>query len=391
MRKIVCMILTLVLVIGMFGNYNTYAAEVPKINELYALSAAMIDGDTGRVLYEKEGYNVRAMASTTKIMTLIIALEYGNLDDMVTVSSYAAKMPDVQLGIKAEEQYMLSDLMYSLMLESHNDSAVAIAEHVGGSVEGFAKMMNAKAKELGLSNTYFITPNGLDAVDDYGKHSTTAVDLGLVMKYCVMDSPARDQFIKICQTREHSFADYDGKRSYSVHNKNALLDMMDGVVAGKTGFTADAGYCYVCAVTKDNKTLIITLLGCGWPNNKSYKWSDTKKMLSYGFENYSYNNLVDKSYVTDDIPILNGIEADRVGTYTMDEIGMITSKDDVIDIRTNIPDCLEAPVYSGEIVGRVDIYVNSELYTSLNVYAAKDVNRVNFKYYLQKTIRGFLF
>lgn len=391
MRRIICMIVVFSFIFSMAGGYDIYAAEPPADSEIYALAAALIDGDTGRVLYDKNGFDVRAMASTTKIMTLIIALEYGNMDDMVTVSSYASKMPDVQLGINEGEQYRLSDLVYSLMLESHNDSAVAIAEHVGGSVEGFAKMMNDKARELGLENTYFITPNGLDAEDKNGKHSTTAIDLALIMKYCVMDSPMREKFIEICQTRDHSFTDYEGKRSYSVHNKNAFLDMMEGVVAGKTGFTADAGYCYVCAVKRDNKTYIIALLGCGWPNNKGYKWKDSKTLFTYGIDNYSYKSLIDRSYVPRNIKVNNGIEADCVETYINDEVGMLVSDNDVIDIRENIPPCIEAPVYEGEIVGRVDLYVNSELYTSLNVYADRGITRVNYPYYLKKVFIRFLF
>ena len=144
---------------------------------LYAQSAALMDADTGRILYAKNAEEQRLMASTTKIMTLILALENANPDDLVTVSAYAASMPDVQLHLRAGEHYRLGDLLYSMMLESHNDSAVAIAEHVGGSVADFARLMNAKARDIGCYATYFIMPNGLDAEDDTGVHSTTAADL----------------------------------------------------------------------------------------------------------------------------------------------------------------------------------------------------------------------
>ena len=131
--------------------------------ELYAQSAVLMDADSGRILYGKNMEETRPMASTTKIMTCILALERADLEDTVEVSAYAASMPDVQLNIRQGEQYRLGDLLYSLMLESHNDSAVAIAEHVGGTVEGFADLMNEKAASLGCENTWFITPNGLDA------------------------------------------------------------------------------------------------------------------------------------------------------------------------------------------------------------------------------------
>ena len=170
--------------------------ELPPL-KLYAKSAVLMDAASGRVLYSKNGDEQLPMASTTKIMTLILTLERADLDDTVTVSAYAASMPDVQLNIREGEQYRLKDLLYSLMLESHNDSAVAIAEHVGGSVEEFAAMMNQKAREIGCTNTWFITPNGLDATAEYTNaqgeketrtHVTTAEDLARIMSYCIEKS-----------------------------------------------------------------------------------------------------------------------------------------------------------------------------------------------------------
>ena len=147
----------------LFG-ITTYAKEEPE--QLYAQSAVLMDADSGRILFEKNGNEQKPMASTTKIMTCILALEEGNPEDVVTASAYAERQPKVHLGVKEGERYRLQDLLYSLMLESHNDSAVMIAEHIGGSVKGFAELMNAKAKKIGCKDTYFVTPNGLDASDD---------------------------------------------------------------------------------------------------------------------------------------------------------------------------------------------------------------------------------
>ena len=149
---------------SIYGGCVTARAEehgtaVEEPQNLYALAACLMDAESGRVLYEKNGSEHRANASTTKILTLILTLERGNPDDVVTVSERAARQPEVKLGMHTGEQYRLEDLCYSLMLESHNDSAVAIAEHVGGSVEGFAALMNEKAQELGCGQTHFITPN----------------------------------------------------------------------------------------------------------------------------------------------------------------------------------------------------------------------------------------
>lgn len=184
--------------------------------QLYARSAVLMDADSGRVLFGKNETQKMPMASTTKIMTCIIALEYGNMEDTVSVSSYAAGQPKVHLGIHNGQQFLLKDLLYSLMLESHNDSAVAIAEHVGGSVEGFAALMNQKAAELGCGNTYFITPNGLDAgsCDKSGEqkvHSTTAEDLARIMKYCINGSAKKEEFLEITRTQSYSFMDVEGK------------------------------------------------------------------------------------------------------------------------------------------------------------------------------------
>ena len=164
MKKVLIGILTGVLLV------SSPVSAKEEIEQLYAQSAVLMDADNGRVLFEKNGSEKKPMASTTKIMTCILALEEGNLTDVVNVSENAARQPKVHLGMQMDEKFYLRDLLYSLMLESHNDSAVAIAEHIGGSVQAFADKMNAKAKEIGCRDTYFITPNGLDASDDNGEH-----------------------------------------------------------------------------------------------------------------------------------------------------------------------------------------------------------------------------
>lgn len=373
---------TVFFLVSLFHIPVNAKGEELDYNELYSLSCALIDGDTGRILYEKDGYTKRPMASTTKIMTLILTLEYGDIDELVTISSYASKMPDVQLHIKEGEQYYLKDLCYSLILESHNDVAVAIAEHIGGDVKGFADMMNKKSRELGLSNTYFITPNGLDEKNENGTHSTTAVDLARLMKYCVMDSPAKDEFINICQTQTYSFNDYSGERSFQVNNKNAFLDMMEGVIAGKTGFTADAGYCYVAALNKDDKTYVIALLGCGWPNNKNYKWLDSKKLFDYGIENYSFKSATDSVTPMKQIYIKYGTPEEYIDTYIEDYINIIVSDEEKIALEYNVPDCLSPPIKKGQCVGYIDIIIDNSLFKTINVYSSDTVYEKDYRYYL---------
>ena len=231
---------------------------------LNARAAVLMDADSGRILYGKNETMAFPMASTTKIMTLIVALEHNEPDQIVMASAGASAMPEVRLGVHEGERYRMEDLYYAMMLESFNDAAMMIAEGTVGSVENFAELMNEKAISLGCTQTYFITPNGLDAADEKGVHSSTAEDMAKIMRYAIDN----EDFLKITQTADYSFTDCDRKRSFEVHNKNVLLTMMDGVLSGKTGYTADAGYCYVCAVKKDDRTFIAALLGSGWPPHK---------------------------------------------------------------------------------------------------------------------------
>ena len=372
----------------------TPVAEEPA--ELYALSAVLMDGESGRVLYEKDGERPLANASTTKVLTCIVALENSSGDDYVQVSQNAASQPEVKLGLQKGEQYYLEDLLYSLMLKSHNDTAVAIAEHCGGSVEGFARMLNRKAKQIGCKNTYFITPNGLDAEDENGKHHTTAKDLALIMRYAIKN----ETFLHIAQTRDYTFSEITGKRTFSVHNANAFLDMRDGVLAGKTGYTSQAGYCYVCAWEKEGTTFIVSLLGCGWPNHKTYKWSDTEKLLDFGDYNYEYETYW-KEPQTGKILVTDGVEDGQdIGTKIYlrgkcsvtaydREKEVLLKKGETVTCKIEIPQKVSAPVLKGEKLGRIAYYLDGKLIDFYPVYAEKSVEKISFKWYTEKVFHDF--
>ena len=372
----------------------TPVAEEPA--ELYALSAVLMDGESGRVLYEKDGERPLANASTTKVLTCIVALENSSGDDYVQVSQNAASQPEVKLGLHKGEQYYLEDLLYSLMLKSHNDTAVAIAEHCGGSVEGFARMLNRKAKQIGCKDTYFITPNGLDAEDENGKHHTTAKDLALIMRYAIKN----ETFLHIAQTRDYTFSEITGKRTFSVHNANAFLDMRDGVLAGKTGYTSQAGYCYVCAWEKEGKTFIVSLLGCGWPNHKTYKWSDTEKLLDFGDYNYEYETYW-KEPQTGKILVTDGVEDGQdIGTKIYlrgkcsvtaydREKEVLLKKGETVTCKIEIPQKVSAPVLKGEKLGRIAYYLDGKLIDFYPVYAEKSVEKISFKWYTEKVFHDF--
>ena len=385
-----------------FGQEKEGEKEVPpELRQLYAQSAVLMDGDSGRVLFEKNGYEQKPMASTTKIMTLIVTLENANPDEIVTVSEYAAGIPDVQLGIRQGEQYRLGDLLYSLMLESHNDSAVAIAEHVGGSVEGFAEMMNAKARDIGCYSTYYITPNGLDASDEKGEHSTTAADLARTMRYCICQSPRREEFLAITRTSSYSFGDTEGLRSFTVGNKNAFLTMMEGALSGKTGFTNNAGYCYVGALKREDKTFVVALLACGWPNNRSYKWSDTRTLMSYGLEHYEYRDVWEQVelppiQVKYGIPESKNLEEKAFTDLALAEGGnegelkLLLAEEEQVQVEVELSGSLTAPVDAGSIVGNVSYYLDGDLVHMVPVEAVDAVEKLTVRWCLRQIAGKYL-
>jgi len=315
--------------------------------------AVLMDGMTGRILYGKSENEPVAMASTTKIMTLVIALEYGNLDDVVTVSKYAQTMPDVQLNIAQGEQYLLKDLLYSLMLESHNDTAVAIAEHIGGSVEGFAELMNQKAEALGCVQTNFVTPNGLDAPEHY----TTAAELALITRYALQN----EKFIEITNTKSWSFNEITTGRSFTVNNKNTFLTMMDGAIGVKTGFTNGAGYCFVGAVERNGQQFISVVLACGWPPNKTYKWSDTKLLMDYGLSHFVKKTIVTSDYYFGTTNVLDGIKGE-IPIYYDKELTLLIGEHEDVDVKYIYITSVEAPVGYNQTVGYGYVYIGDTIY-----------------------------
>ncbi|MBE5869834.1 MAG: D-alanyl-D-alanine carboxypeptidase [Lachnospiraceae bacterium] len=383
-RKIRRKAIVFLTVIFLFGTLSARAVSA-KESELHAKAALLLDADNNRVLWEKNGYEVLPMASTTKIMTCILALEYGNPDTVIEVSAYAASMPKVRLGMKKGEKYRLEDLVYSLMLESHNDSAVAIAEQIGGSVEEFAKLMNQKAAKLGCKDTWFITPNGLDATYDGRTHATTARDLAVITSYAIKNK----DFLKIVGTKNYTFTDIDKKRTLQISNKDRFLDMMEGAIGVKTGFTAQAGYCFVGALKQGDKTFVSVVLGCGWPPNKSWKWSDTKKLMEYGLQHYEKSDIYHKTPAVR-IRVENGVTDIVSVKQEAKKIELLLSKKDKVESCHKLPCQIKAPVKAGQFIGYEEYYVNGSLYDRVKYYAQKEVKKWDYEYCLRSVMECFL-
>lgn len=392
------MIRKIVLIILIFLFFCTITQEKIKADDfdeksIYAISAAVLDGYNGRVLVSKESNSPMANASTTKILTCIITLELCDLNDEVIISNNAACQPEVKMGLTEGESYILKDLLYGLMLESYNDCATAIAEHVAGDVDSFSSLMNEKAKEIGCKDTYFITPNGLDEEKNGLSHHTTAQDLCKIMNYCVWKSDKKEEFLEITQTKNYG--------EFINHNK--LLNCQ-GVISGKTGFTSKAGYCYVCAVDMDGKRFSIALLGCGWPDDKEYKWKDTQKLIDYIINNYEVHNIDDefreqKVNITGIINKNNDLNEWKkknkciVKPYCVEDNFYMKKKDEKVEIEYEIMNDGEinaSQIGKERIIGSYVVSINNYILNKNNLYLQMYIIPWNYKEFLKCVFLEFI-
>lgn len=242
-------------------------------------SAILIDNESGRILYEKDIDTKRLIASTTKIMTFIVALENGNLDDIVTVGDEVLTMYGTNIYIEVGEKMSLKDLLYGLMLRSGNDASVVIAKHIGGTIEEFVKMMNAKASELGMKNTVYNNPHGLD---EETKNYSTAYDLALLSKYASQNPT----YLEITSTKK--YATSNDTKSYLWYNRNKLISYKK-MTSGKTGYTPDAGKTIVSTASNGNLNLTAVSL------NDGNIYTTSENLYEYGFSNYKQYLILDKN------------------------------------------------------------------------------------------------
>ena len=377
----------IVLIVSILLSQMTVHASEPE--ELYAQSAVLMDAESGRVLFSKNGEEQKAMASTTKIMTCILALENGKMDDIVVFSENAVSQPKVHLGVAEGTKFYLKDLLYSLMLESHNDSAVAIAEHIGGSVENFATMMNQKAMEIGCTKTHYVTPNGLDASDEEGNHVTTAEELARVMSYCIGESEKAEAFLEITQTNQYAFSDLEGKANYQVANTNRFLQMMEGAISGKTGYTSKAGYCYVGALQREEKTFVVALLGCGWPNHKDYKWEDTKDLMEYALENYEYQQVYEEVDLPD-IEVIDGVRPSVAIAVQGEPFRILLGKKEKTEKIVDYQKKVEAPVKQGDEVGNISYYLGEKLIITYPIVTMDRVDKKTLTWYFSEIVEQYM-
>lgn len=363
------------------GGVGVSAQEAPAAPAIDAKGAIVMEFDTGRVLYEKDADVPLANASTTKIMTAIVALENSTLDEIVTASKKAATTPPVKMYLQEGEQQRMEDLLYALMLESANDAAVAIAEHVGGSVEGFADMMNQKAIKLGADNTVFVTPNGLDE----GDHHTTARDLAKIARYAM----ANKDFQRIISTPAITTpSDGSNHRAHSFVNKDRLLREYEGAMGIKTGYTGKAGHCFVGAAKRNGMLIVSVALGSGWgAKGKEQKWVDTKRLLNYGFENYEYIHLAQEGTAIKTFEVLHS-KGKNVNVRLAEDLSMPLTKaeKEQVEMKYYLPEALDAPIVKGEKIGTMEAYAEGRLLAQMDIIADKDIERHDFQISTRKIL-----
>ncbi len=308
--------------------------------DVNAGAAVLMDSVTGKVLYEKNGYTQMGMASTTKIMTAILAIENGNLDDIVTVSSNAAGLEGTSMYLALGEKVKMEDLIYGLMLPSGNDASVAIAEHISGSVEAFAELMNQKAKEIGANQTHFTNPHGLYDPNHY----TTAYDLALISRYA-MQNPV---FEEVAATGTKAVPWEGHKEKKWLANANKLLKMYDGADGIKPGYTPETGRTLVGSATRDGWRVITVTLNCRGD------WEEHKKMFDYAFNLYQVNRFAYQGMPMSTVRVAEGSEIE-VPIGIQGEYAEVEPKNTEIhtsyQVTVNQP--VSAPVEKGQQLGTV--------------------------------------
>jgi len=375
MKKLAAIFLVLII----FTNPVLAYAEKPTVD---AAAAILMDAETGRVLWGKQEHEPMAMASTTKIMTAVLAIESGRMDETVTVSKRAAAAPKVKMHLSAGEKIRLGDLMLALMLESSNDAAVAVAEHLGGTVEDFCAQMTAKAREIGAINTVFETPSGLDA----GNHHSTAYDLAMITRYA-LTVPG---FIELTNTAHASFS--SDKRSYTKNNKNRLLNEFQGANGVKTGFTNKAGHCFVGAAKRDGMQLISVVLASGWgEKGRAQKWVDTKEVLSYGFDNYEFETIITEDTHAGEMPVTRS-RCTAIEYVYAEGVKIPLNPEEKADVTVEqfVPTSVQAPVDVGQLMGSARVYIVEDFYCEVELHSTQAAARHDLKTSLEKVVNGFV-
>lgn len=340
-------------------SINVFAAEPTALNSkapyINARCAIAIDSKSKVVLFEKNSAEVVPMASTTKIITALVALRYGELDKKVEISEKASKIRGSTVGYKKGEMISLRELVYGLMLRSGNDAAIAIAEGISGSIDEFCRLMNEYAAEIGLLDTHFESPHGLDSKNHY----TTAYDLA------VATAKAKEikEFCQIVAAKDVDAASSGFTRSF--HNINKILWQIPEANGVKTGFTGQAGKCLVSSVVYNNNDVIIVIL------NSNTRWKETEKIYDYVVKNYEYRDIAKKDEILGTASVYT--DKSKVNLKSDEDITIPVKKSAVITKKLAVPEKCSGSIYKGDKYGRLDVFEDDKFIYSTSLVSDNNV------------------
>lgn len=404
MKKLITLLIIFI-ILTTFSHF-TFAAEKISISSGAGL---LIERSSDRVLFEKNAYKKMYPASTTKILTAIVVLENTNLTDTATVSKNALEtIPNgyVTCNLQIGEELSIKDLMYALMVKSANDAAVVLAEHVGGSVEGFSDMMNEKAKEIGCKNTHFVNPNGIHN----NNHYTTAYDLYLMADYALSFEHTNEfrEFVSKTSYTLPATNMYPAEdRSFTTTNELIKINNNDRIdnyyyknaLGIKTGHTSQAGYCLVSSSNRDDLEFISVILDGGFDSKGlSERYTETIKLFDFGYDNFTLTKIKEANNIIDTITVEKATkETATLNLLIKDEITVINDKDtdiDAIEPEITLKENIIAPISKGEVLGTIKYTVDDIEYTS-ELLAEHDVEKFDITFELIVTgvfllIIGFL-
>ena len=337
----------------------------------YCPSCILIEANTGKILYEKNSNDVRFPASTTKIMTAILTVENCNLDDVATVSHnavYSIPYDYTHASLKEGEELTIEQLLYALMIPSANDAAIVLAEHISGSVEEFAKLMNKRAEELGCKNTHFVNPNGIHSKD----HTSTSYDLALMGKFAMQNSIIR----KIVSTTQFTLPATNkySKTDRIFNNSNDLLSTYsryyyEGTTGVKTGYTGEAGNCIIASAKKNDFEVILVVLGGESTNTGlSQRYLDCKTLFDYAFNNYSLKTLNEKNAVLKQITVRGATEeTQNLNVLIKDKIEIFSENSadlSSLEPEITLDENLMAPISANSAIGKITYNYDGQTYSS---------------------------
>lgn len=336
-------------------------------------AAILMDGQSNRILYESNSRERLPMASTTKIMTAIVALEHGKLDDQIIIPPEASGIEGSSIWLSSGETHTLEDLLYGLMLRSGNDAATAIAIHIGGSVEGFAAMMNSTAKKIGAKDTNFVNPHGLHN----DEHYTTAYDLALITSHGLKNP----DFESIVSTKYHTIPWEGHEWDRAMKNKNKILWTYEGANGVKTGYTKKAGRCFVSSSKRKGMQLVAVVLNCG------PMFEESAALMDYGFDHYENVSIVEQGQFLQSFPVVRGVqeEIELVADQGFD-VALNDMEKSNIHTKMILPIELEAPMESGQWVGSLQVYLKDELLKEIPIVTGQAVEKKSIWNFFRKMV-----